>query len=163
MSAKAILLEQFTTGYNDNGWFVALTNAIDGVTPEQSTWRTDGLDHTIRESVVHITYWCDRWLKRYRGESLGTGKNTISETFLSDGEPDWEAEKAELFRVMDEWLEILTNITEEKLNELVSEEYDAPWYIPLAHQNVHMAYHIGQIVVARKLQKAWDNSKGVVE
>ena len=67
MSMKAILLEQFHTSYSENGWFVALKNAIDGVTAEQSVWKIDGLDHSIRESVIHITYWNERWLKRYRG------------------------------------------------------------------------------------------------
>jgi uncharacterized damage-inducible protein DinB len=161
MSVKAILLEQFTASYEENGWFVALKNAIDGVTPAQSVWKIDGLDHSIRESVIHLTYWNERWLKRYRGETLEANKAEISETFLNDREPDWEAEKARLFEVMDAWTRELENISEEKLNERVSATYEAPWYMPLAHQNIHNAYHISQIVVARKLQKAWDNSKGV--
>ena len=31
----------------------------------------------------------------------------------------------------------------------------------LAHQNIHNAYHIGQIVLLRKLQGSWDSSQGV--
>lgn len=161
MSTKAVLLEQFESYYDINGWFVCLKNAIEGVTQAQSVWKIDGLDHSIRESVIHITYWNERWLKRYRAETLEANKDEISETFLNDREPDWEAEKAELFRVMDGWKEVLQNITEEKLNEQVSATYEEPWYVPLALQNTHNAYHISQIVVARKLQKAWDNSKGV--
>lgn len=161
MSTKALLLEQFNTSYNENGWFAALKNAIDGVTPAQSVWKIAGLDHSIRESVIHITYWNERWLKRYRGEKLDPNKAEISETFLSESAPDWEAEKEGLFRVMDAWMEELENISEEKLSEQVSATYEEPWYIPLAHQNVHNAYHISQIVVARKLQNAWDSSKGV--
>ena len=161
MSAKQVLIEQFNTSYNENGWFVALKNAIDGVTAEQSVWRIDGLDHSIRESVIHLTYWNERWLKRYRGEKLDPNKAEISETFLSDQEPDWEAEKAKLFQVMDSWMEELENISEEKLNEQVSATYEEPWYVPLAHQNIHNAYHTSQIVVARKLQNAWDPGRGV--
>jgi uncharacterized damage-inducible protein DinB len=161
MSMKAILLEQFESYYEINGWFVCLKNAIDGVTAKQSVWKIDGLDHSIRESVIHITYWCERWLRRYRGEALAADKDEISETFLSETEPDWETEKAKLFAVMDGWKEVLQNITDEKLNEQVSATYEEPWYVPLALQNTHNAYHISQIVVARKLQNAWDSSKGV--
>lgn len=161
MSTKAVLLEQFEGYYEENGWFVCLKNAIDGVTQAQSVWKIEGLDHSIRESVIHITYWCDRWLKRYRGEALEANKAEISETFLNDQTPDWEAEKAKLFAVMDAWKEVLQNITEERLNEQVSATYEEPWYVPLALQNTHNAYHISQIVVARKLQKTWDSSKGV--
>lgn len=161
MSTKAVLLEQFEAYYEENGWFVCLKNAIDGVTRAQSVWKTPGLDHSIRESVIHITYWCERWLRRYRGETLEANKAEISETFLNEGEPHWEAEKAKLFEVMDAWKDVLQNITEEKLNEQVSPTYDSPWYVPLALQNTHNAYHISQIVVARKLQKAWEPGKGV--
>jgi uncharacterized damage-inducible protein DinB len=161
MSTKAVLLEQFEGYYEENGWFVCLKNAIDGVTQEQSVWKTHGLDHSIRESVIHITYWCERWLRRYRGEALEANKAEISETFLNDRAPDWEAEKAKLFEVLDGWKEVLQNITEEKLNEQVSPTYEEPWYVPLALQNTHNAYHISQIVVARKLQKAWEPTKGV--
>ena len=161
MSIKAVLLEQFESYYEINGWFVCLKNAIDGVTQAQSVWKIEGLDHSIRESVIHITYWCERWLKRYRGEALEATKAEISETYLNDQAPDWEAEKARLFEVMDGWKEVLQNITDEKLNEQVSATYEEPWYVPLALQNTHNAYHISQIVVARKLQKAWDPGRGV--
>ena len=161
MSIKKTLFDQFDASYNENGWFVCLKNAIEGVTQAQSVWKIEGLDHSIRESVIHITYWCERWLRRYGGETLEASKSEISETYLNDREPDWEAEKAELFRVMDAWMEALQNITEEKLNEQVSATYEEPWYVPLAHQNIHIAYHTSQIVVVRKLQRAWDPGKGV--
>ena len=40
-------------------------------------------------------------------------------------------------------------------------QYQAPWFSPLAQQNIHNAYHIGQIVLLRKLQGSWDRTKGV--
>lgn len=42
MSVKEILLEQFTTCYDENGWFVALKNALHGVTAEQAAWKPAG-------------------------------------------------------------------------------------------------------------------------
>ena len=62
---------------------------------------------------------------------------------------------------MDEWREILNDIPDEKLGSPVNEQYQAPWFTPLAHQNIHNAYHIGQVVLLRKLQGSWDRSKGV--
>ncbi|MEJ7860576.1 MAG: hypothetical protein WKF90_02950 [Pyrinomonadaceae bacterium] len=34
-SVKSILIEQFTACYDENGWFVALKNAVKNLTAEQ--------------------------------------------------------------------------------------------------------------------------------
>src|SRR4030095_170679 len=81
-------------------------------------------------------------------------------TFKSD-ESDWHATCQKLFAVMDEWREKLNEITNDKLNSPVNDQYTAPWFSPLAQQNIHNAYHTGQIVLLRKLQGSWDRTKGV--
>ena len=43
----------------------------------------------------------------------------------------------------------------------VNDQYREPWFKPLAQQNIHNAYHTGQIILLRKLQGSWDRSKGV--
>ena len=62
---------------------------------------------------------------------------------------------------MDEWRVKLEAITDEKLESPVNAAYQAPWRSPLAQQNTHNAYHIGQILLLRKLQGSWDPAKGV--
>ena len=164
MSLKDILQEQFKAGYEENGWFVALKNATANLTAEQAVWKAEGFDHSVWDAVYHLTFWNERWLKRYRGEPLEPGAIVIAETFQAPEnptEPAWQATLYKLFGVMDAWKEILENITEEKLAELVSEKYGAPWNAPLAHMMIHNAYHTGQIVVIRKLQGSWDAAKGV--
>jgi len=165
MSIKQILQDQFNNCYEENGWFVALKNALANVTVEQALWKADGFDHSVWEAAYHLTFWNERWLKRYRKEPLEPGKNiTIAETFQAPENPteaDWQAALEKLYSVMDAWKNILENITEEKLAEQVSERYEAPWSAPLANINMHNAYHTGQIVVIRKLQGSWDAAKGV--
>ena len=62
---------------------------------------------------------------------------------------------------MDEWREKLAAITDEKLASTVNDQYQVAWWWPLAQQNIHNAYHTGQIVLLRKLQGSWDREKGV--
>ena len=62
---------------------------------------------------------------------------------------------------MDEWRERLGTIDEAKLESPVNAQYQEPWRSPLAHQNIHNAYHIGQILLLRKLQGSWNPEKGV--
>jgi uncharacterized damage-inducible protein DinB len=157
---REVLLEQFTACYDDSGWFVALKTALDGVSAEQSVWKPAGVDNSIRENVNHLIFWNERWLQRYRGELNEPQDVENKGTFKSD-EPDWQATLEKLYAVMDEWRGHLGSIQDEKLLSPVNAEYQAPWRSPLAHQNIHNAYHIGQIVLLRKLQGAWDPSKGV--
>jgi hypothetical protein len=157
--AKNILLEQHNACYDDNQWFVSLKTVLDGVTAEHADWRPDGADNTIRETVNHLLFWNERWLKRYRGEIIAPEDIDNDSTF--DAAADWDDTVARLFGVMETWREIYGQIDDEKLSSSVSEKYDAPWRSPLGNQNIHNAYHIGQILLLRKLQGSWDPKKGV--
>jgi len=43
MTTKETLLEQFTACYDENGWFIALKNAVKDLTAEQAkaNWKTE--------------------------------------------------------------------------------------------------------------------------
>jgi uncharacterized damage-inducible protein DinB len=157
---KEVLLEQFTCCYDENAWFVALKNALEGVTAEQAAWKPEGVNNSIWENVNHIVFWNERWLQRYRGE-LNEPQDVENDTTFRSDESDWPGTLSKLNAVMDEWREKLTAIEQEKLDSPVNAEYQSPWWSPLAQQNIHNAYHIGQIVLLRKLQGAWDAAKGV--
>jgi hypothetical protein len=49
----------------------------------------------------------------------------------------------------------------EKVVANASDTQLAEWAPTLANINTHNAYHIGEIVMVRKEQGAWDASKGV--
>ncbi len=116
---KEILIEQFTTCYDENGWFVALKTALEGVTAEQAAWKPDGVDNSIWENVNHIIFWNERWLQRYRGELNKPEDVENKGTFKSD-DKDWDETVAKLYRVMDEWRDKLNAIDDDKL-KLASE------------------------------------------
>jgi uncharacterized damage-inducible protein DinB len=160
MSVSEVLIEQFTACYDEDGWFVSLRKALEGVTAEQAAWKPAGLDNSIYENVNHIIFWNERWLQRYRGELDHPEDVENKGTFKSD-ETDWERTLEKLWDVMDDWRKRLAEISDEKLASPVNAEYQSPWRSPLAHQNIHNAYHIGQIVLLRKMQGSWDATKGV--
>jgi uncharacterized damage-inducible protein DinB len=158
--SKEILLNQHTSCYDENGWFVALTGALEGVTAEQAAWKPQNIDNSIWETVNHIIFWNERWLQRYRGE-LNRPEDVENKGTFKSEETDWQATLEKLNAVMDEWREKLESIDDTKLESPVNAEYQAPWWSPLAHQNIHNAYHVGQIVFLRKLQGSWNADKGV--
>jgi len=158
--SNEILLDQHSACYDENGWFVALTNALEGLTAEQAAWKPANVDNSIWENINHLIFWNERWLRRYRGE-LNKPEDVENKGTFHSGETDWQATREKLKAVMDEWREKLSAIDDEKLQSPVNAEYQAPWSSPLAHQNIHNAYHVGQIVLLRKLQGSWNEEKGV--
>jgi uncharacterized damage-inducible protein DinB len=157
---KELLNEQFNSCYDTNGWFAAVRTALDGVTAEQASWKPAGADNSIWENVNHLIFWNERWLQRYRGE-LNEPQDVENKGTFRAGATDWPAVVARLYSIFDEWRENLNRTDEERLGSMVNAGYQEPWWVPLAHQNIHNAYHIGQIVLLRKLQGAWDPAKGV--
>jgi uncharacterized damage-inducible protein DinB len=160
MGAKDVLLEQFTACYDKDDWFVTLKTALDGVTAEQAAWKPDGVDNSIWETVNHLAYWNERYLQIWRKEMTDPQDVENKSTFKSD-ETDWSATLRSLNRVMDEWRAELTSTDDARLNDAVAKKDQRAWWTPLAHQNIHNAYHFGQILLIRKLQGSWDPKKGV--
>lgn len=166
MTTKEILLAQFIATYDENAWFVALKNTIQNLTAEQANWKPAGIEHSARETVNHLIYWNERWLKRFRNEQIEDAPEIAQTFFGGENEPDftekdWADLVQKLYKVFDALKAVLENIDEAKLNEQVSEKYEAPWSAPFANMNIHNAYHIGQIVIVRKLQGSWNPKQGV--
>ncbi|MEP6850534.1 MAG: DinB family protein [Acidobacteriota bacterium] len=158
--SREVLLEQFTACYDENNWFVSLKSVLDGVTADQAAWKPANVENSIWESVNHIIFWNERWLQRFRGE-LNEPQDVENKSTFRSNDIDWQATIARMNSVMNEWREKLGLIDDEKLDSPVNEQYQAPWRSPLAQQNIHNAYHIGQILLLRKLQGSWEADKGV--
>jgi uncharacterized damage-inducible protein DinB len=163
MNAKNILLRQFDTSYNENGWFVALKNAIAGITAEQAAWKPEGADNSIWGILSHLNYYNHAYLQRFRGIEYEYTKSTNEETFESGGvsEGDWRAEVDRFDSIMSVWRHELKNADESKFNELAPPRNESLWWEVIANINTHNAHHGGQIVLLRKLQGSWNTEMSV--
>jgi len=159
---KETLLAQYDTCYNKNGWFVAVRNAIEGVTAEQAAWKPAGTDNSIWESLAHISYYNNAYLQRFKGVDFKHEIANNDETFRG-GETDdaWQTEVAKFDALMTEWRTLIAAADEAKFTEPVSAENQASWAEIIALVNTHNAYHGGQVLLLRKLQGAWNPEKGV--
>ncbi len=162
MTTKETLLEQFTACYDENGWFVAVKNAVKDLTAEQANWKTENLDNSIWEILTHLNFYNEAYLKRFKGIDYGYPTQENSETFSSAAtESDWRAEVERFDRIMSEWRSLLETAESGKFDEAVSVTNKSVWSSLLAHVNAHNAHHGGQIVVIRKLQGSWNAKDGV--
>ena len=164
MTAKEILIEQFTACYDENGWFVALKNALKNLSAEQAAWKPEGADNSIWEILAHLNFYNEAYLKRFMGIEYVYPTDDNRETFSSGdavSEEAWQTEIEKFDAIMTEWRDLLLSADEDKFTQPVSATNESPWASLLAHVNAHNAHHGGQIVILRKLQGSWDASKGV--
>ena len=160
MSLKSILNEQFDACYDQSAWFVSALDAVKEISAEEAIWKPDADVHSVFEIITHINYWNERWLRRFKGEEVGSSDMEIAETFEA-GEKAWEAAFEKFKAIMSEWKALLENADDAKFSELVSAKIPDEWASPIAHMNIHNAYHLGQIILVRKLHGSWDSSLGV--
>ena len=164
MTTKELLLDQFTTCYDENGWFVALKNTVRNLTAEQAAWKPDGADNSIWGILAHLNFYNERNFKRFKGEAVENSDLENSETFAGSEDVSgeaWQAEIERFDRIMSGWRSAIESADESKFGQAVSKENESVWAEVVGLINTHNAHHGGQIVVLRKLQKSWDASKGV--
>ena len=159
-----MLLDQFTSSYDQNTWFVALKNALDGVTAADAVWKPAGVDNSIWEIVSHLNYYNFAYVERFKGVEYQYPADDNDATFVEAEDANreaWAAEVTRLDSIMTEFRELIATVEESKFDQPVSATNPATWATLISNINVHNAHHGGQIVLLRKMQGSWDRAKGV--
>ena len=161
---KEVLLKQFDSCYDENGWFVAVRNVLEGVTAEQAAWKAEGTNNSIWESLSHLTFYNSAYVQRFKGLDYKYSTNDNDETFTvpdNPSEDDWIAEVFKFDLTMRELRELIEAADDSKFDQAVSEANQASWAELILNINAHNAYHGGQMLLIRKLQGIWNPEKGV--
>jgi len=149
---KGILLEHLRSTHNRKEWFVDAMTAVNGLTPEQASWKDGKGNHSAGQLTYHLVFWNRRSLAKFKGEPEAKFSGNNEETFESFDAKTWSATVRQLDEVMTELERVVENADENQVKVWASE---------IAHIGTHNAYHIGQIVYIRRLQGSWDAEKGV--
>ncbi len=149
---KSILLEQLRTTHNQKEWFVPANTAVEGLTPEQASWRDGKGNHSVGQLANHLVFWDQEELAKFKGEPPVKFSGDNNETFNNFDSKKWAATVQQLDQVMTDWEKAVEAADDKKLED---------WYSIIAHIGTHNAYHIGQIIYVRKEQGSWDPEKGV--
>jgi uncharacterized damage-inducible protein DinB len=149
---KKILADGLKSTHSETGWFVTLNTAVDGVTAEQAMWKDGSGNHSVGQLVYHLWFWNDRQLKKFKGQKVTDGPGDNNETFDKFDQKQWEKLVSDLGNVMTEMENWVVSADDASLKQNAA---------TLINVMNHNAYHIGQIVFVRKLQKTWNAEKGV--
>lgn len=149
---RSILLHELHTTHNQAEWFVPISVAVDGLSAEQAGCQPPVGGHSAGQLTYHLLFWNRRSLVKLKGETQEKFGGDNEETFVKFDNKQWSDTVKQLDQVM-------TDL--EKLVETADEKQLAVWAPTIANICTHNAYHVGQIVYARKLQGAWNPEKGV--
>lgn len=152
VTLRSILLEQLRTTHGDKDWFVPINVAVAGLTAEQAKWRDSSGNHSVGQLANHLLFWNQRELSKFKGEPEKKFSGNNEETFNDFDSKAWNGTIAKLDRVITEIEQFVESADEQKLRTYASD---------IAHIGTHNAYHVGQIIVIRRQQGAWNPENGV--
>lgn len=149
---RGILLEQLRTMHTQEDWFAPASVAVEGLTAEQAERSPGHGGHSVGQLAYHLWFWDTRSLQQFKGEKPGAYNGNNDETFTDFNDAQWNDLVKKLNQVMSDWEKAVETADDAKLAANAS---------LIEHVAEHNAYHIGQILYVRKLEGAWDPSKGV--
>ena len=152
VTLRSILLEQLRTTHSAKDWFVPIDVAVEGLTPEQASWKDTAGNHSVGQLTNHLLFWNARELAKFKGQPEEKFSGNNDETFNNFDAKKWSDTVKQLDQVMTEL---------EKLVETADDKQLQAWASEMAHIGTHNAYHVGQIIIVRKLQGSWNPEKGV--
>lgn len=152
MNMREVLLKNWDYCMEQEDWYPPMLHALKDVTVEQALWKPQGQAvNSIWENVQHLLFYKERLLERLDGKQ-GKTVESNDDTFRMDdsSEKGWKSSKERLNEVHAALRVKLEQMTDEQLE-------DSPQRI--LSLITHDAYHIGQIIMLRKLQGSWPSTR----
>src|SRR4029077_10031188 len=115
VTLKSVLLEQLRSTHNKKEWFVDAMTAVNGLTPEQASWRDGKGNHSAGQLTYHLVFWNQRELKKFKGEEPSKFSGNNEETFDKFDAQQWSTIVKQLDEVMTEWEKAVEAADEKKL------------------------------------------------
>jgi len=100
---KGVLLEQLRTTHNVKDWFVPANIAVEGLTPEQASWKDNSGNHSVGQLAYHLVFWDAEELAKFKGEKPAKFDGNNDETFNNFDAKKWAATVQQLDDVMTQW------------------------------------------------------------
>ncbi|KFN04415.1 DinB family protein [Bacillus clarus] len=150
---KDVLADQLLANANDPSWYIPFSDAVKGLSEEEAFWKPSEESNSIAEIVQHLLYWNTTWQIRYKESNVNAvpaiGDNNKS--FIVSGNQTFEDLREQLLGKLLQWQDLLNENKVE--SDVIGLPVSAKWWEVLANVTTHNAYHIGQIIYIRKLQK----------
>lgn len=153
-----MFLDQLDMHCHENEWFASMDQALHGVTAAEAAWTSSGNSNSIWQIVNHLIFWNEDVIHRIKGTENPHKAKDNEETFGSHGDPEdelgWAQTVQRLSEVINNFKRVIEDLDDEKLKAPYAANSSSTERL-LSNIMMHDTYHIGQIVLLRKLQSSW--------
>jgi len=151
MNLTAQIAKQFRDVHFGGNWTaVNLEQTLSGLNWQQAATRFYSFN-TIASLVYHMNYYVEAVSKVLAGKPLkASDKHSFSHPPILTQE-DWENLLAKTWRDAEQFAVLVENLPEAKLWETFSEDKYGSYYRNIQGVMEHAHYHLGQIVLIKKL------------
>ncbi|HMN90325.1 MAG TPA: DUF1572 domain-containing protein [Saprospiraceae bacterium] len=151
MNTVQQIAKHFREVYFGSNWTdVNLKDALAGVTWQQAIAQVHDLN-TIATLVFHINYYVNPQLEVLQGNPLQASDKYSFDLPPITNEADWQELVAKVFREATLFAEQVEKLPESKLHEDFADPTYGSYYRNLLGIIEHTYYHLGQIVLIKKL------------
>lgn len=137
----------------ENWTDVNIMDSLKDVTVQEATLQTKASPNTIASLVNHLIYWNGVMMQRINGIRVNIPDSNGYDVPVLAGEEDWADLKSKLVTSTHELAAAIKKVDEKRLQEPIVAEHSST-YKNLQGTVEHLHYHLGQIVILKKLIKA---------
>ncbi len=157
MNIPAQIAKHFRDVHFGGNWTsVNLKDTLSDVNWQQATTAVHSLN-TIAKLVFHIHYYVDAVLKVLQGGSLDAHDKYSFDLLPIQSQEDWEMFLQKCWMDAEEFAKLIEQLPEPQLGEDFSDSKYGSYYRNLHGIIEHTHYHLGQIVVIKKILMQKEN------
>jgi hypothetical protein len=146
--------------FGGNWTSVNLKDTLANVNWLEATTKIYSLN-TIATLVYHTNYYVGAVLKVLQGESLNAHDKFSFDLPPIQSQEDWQKLLVKTWADAENFATLIEQLPEEKLWEIFSEEKYGNYYRNIHGIIEHTHYHLGQIVLIKKLQSQMSTGSGI--
>jgi uncharacterized damage-inducible protein DinB len=136
--------------FGGNWTSVNLKDTLAGITWQQATTKVYSFN-TIATLVYHMNYYVDAIIKVLQGGPLDAHDKYSFDLPPIKSEEDWQQLLNKTWADVETFASLVEQLPEEKLGEIFTDEKYGTYYRNLHGVIEHMHYHLGQIVLIKKI------------
>ncbi|MGE5520658.1 MAG: DUF1572 domain-containing protein [Candidatus Dadabacteria bacterium] len=139
--------------FGGNWTDVNLKDTLEGVQWQQAIKQVDSLN-TIATLVYHMNYYLNAVKNRVEGKPVNYKHEDSFNHPAINSEEDWKALVSKTFADAEAFADVVKNLPESKFAEFYIEEKNGNYFKNLMGIAEHNHYHLGQIVLLKKILSA---------
>jgi len=143
--------------FGKNWTWVNLKDSLEDVTWQEAVTQVYSCN-TIAALLYHINYYVNAALNVLKGGPLTSSDQYSFNHPPVQSQDDWQTMQDKAWREAEEFAELVAQMPEEKLFEIFNDEKYGSYYRNIHGIIEHAHYHLGQIVLLKKIIRQKDQS-----